>query len=58
MGATLSADFSALFDVGGIVGAIAAGLISDYTGMSAATCVGMLFVAGPMVERSLNEKFR
>lgn len=49
MSPTLSADLSTLFDVGGIIGAIAAGVISDYTGMSATTCVGMLAAAAPMV---------
>ncbi|KRT86173.1 membrane transporter [Oryctes borbonicus] len=49
MGAMLSADFSTLFDVGGIVGAILAGVVSDYTGMSATTCVSMLFLASPMM---------
>lgn len=49
LGAALSADLSTLFDVGGIVGAIAAGVISDYTGMSACTCTGMLIFAVPMV---------
>lgn len=49
MSPTLSADLSTLFDVGGIIGAIAAGVISDYTGMSATTCVGMLAIAAPMV---------
>lgn len=49
MGATYSADVSVLFDVGGIFGAIAAGAISDYSGMSATTCVGMLIFAIPMV---------
>ncbi|XP_055610274.1 glucose-6-phosphate exchanger SLC37A2 isoform X2 [Uranotaenia lowii] len=47
LGAELSADLSILFDIGGIVGAIAAGLISDYTGMSATTCTGMLALAAP-----------
>ncbi|XP_055531986.1 glucose-6-phosphate exchanger SLC37A2 isoform X2 [Wyeomyia smithii] len=47
LGAELSADLSTLFDIGGIVGAIAAGLISDSTGMSATTCSGMLFLAAP-----------
>jgi OPA family glycerol-3-phosphate transporter-like MFS transporter 1/2 len=49
MGATLSADLSTLFDVGGIVGAVAAGVISDHSGMSATTCVGMLAAAAPMM---------
>ena len=53
MGATLSADLSTLFDVGGIIGAIAAGVISDHSGMSATTCVGMLAVAAPMVSQTL-----
>ncbi|XP_058834501.1 glucose-6-phosphate exchanger SLC37A2 isoform X2 [Topomyia yanbarensis] len=47
MGAELSADISTLFDIGGIVGAIAAGMISDSTGMSASTCTGMLLLAAP-----------
>ncbi|KAI4454652.1 major facilitator superfamily transporter 16 isoform b [Holotrichia oblita] len=49
MGAALSADFSTLFDVGGIVGAILAGVVSDYSGMSATTCVVMLWGAAPMM---------
>lgn len=49
MGAKYSADLSTLFDVGGIVGAIAAGVISDTSGMSATTCVGMLFAAAPVM---------
>lgn len=49
MSPTMSADLSTLFDVGGIIGAIAAGVISDYSGMSATTCVGMLALAAPMV---------
>lgn len=49
LGAELSADLSTLFDIGGIVGAIAAGLISDYSGMSATTCTGMLALAAPAV---------
>ncbi|KAK2580084.1 hypothetical protein KPH14_012365 [Odynerus spinipes] len=45
--ATLSADLSTLFDVGGILGAIAAGVFSDYSGMSALTCAVMLHLAIP-----------
>lgn len=48
-GPSLSADISILFDVGGIFGAIAAGMVSDYTGMSATTCTVMLFLAPPVV---------
>ncbi|XP_012523580.1 glucose-6-phosphate exchanger SLC37A2 isoform X2 [Monomorium pharaonis] len=44
---TMSADLSTLFDVGGIVGAIAAGVLSDYSGMSALTCAAMLGLAFP-----------
>ncbi|XP_044017680.1 glucose-6-phosphate exchanger SLC37A2 isoform X2 [Aphidius gifuensis] len=47
--AALSADLSTLFDVGGIIGAIAAGLLSDYSGMSAVTCATMLIAAIPML---------
>ncbi|XP_034187123.1 major facilitator superfamily transporter 16 isoform X2 [Osmia lignaria lignaria] len=46
---TLSADVSTLFDVGGIAGAIAAGVLSDYSGMSALTCAVMLGFAVPML---------
>jgi len=45
----LSADLSTLFDVGGILGAIAAGYLSDVSGMSATVCTGMLFIASPIV---------
>ncbi|XP_043670631.1 glucose-6-phosphate exchanger SLC37A2 isoform X1 [Vespula pensylvanica] len=44
---TLSAYLSALFDVGGIAGAIVAGILSDYSGMSALTCAVMLGFAIP-----------
>ncbi|KAG4075300.1 hypothetical protein HA402_003091 [Bradysia odoriphaga] len=49
LGATHSADLSTMFDVGGIIGAIAAGVLSDYTGMSACTCAGMLIFAIPLL---------
>ncbi|KAL7981483.1 hypothetical protein Chor_002379 [Crotalus horridus] len=42
-------DMSTLFDVGGIIGGIMAGLISDYTGGRATTCCAMLILAAPMV---------
>ncbi|XP_076233533.1 major facilitator superfamily transporter 16 isoform X2 [Calliopsis andreniformis] len=45
--ATLSADLSVLFDVGGIAGAILAGILSDYSGMSAVTCAVMFGFAVP-----------
>ncbi|XP_012217054.1 glucose-6-phosphate exchanger SLC37A2 isoform X2 [Linepithema humile] len=45
--ATISAQLSTLFDVGGIIGAIAAGVLSDYSGMSALTCVVMFGLAFP-----------
>ena len=44
-----AAYLSTLFDVGGIVGGILAGLFSDYTGKSATTCAVMLILAIPMV---------
>lgn len=47
--ATLSADISTLFDVGGIAGAIAAGILSDYSGMSALTCAIMFAFAVPVL---------
>ncbi|XP_072303095.1 glucose-6-phosphate exchanger SLC37A2 [Eucyclogobius newberryi] len=42
-------DMSTLFDVGGIIGGILAGLVSDYTGARAATCWVMLVTAAPML---------
>lgn len=50
--AALSADLSTLFDVGGIAGAIAAGILSDYSGMSALTCGFMFILAIPMVSNN------
>ncbi|XP_023015190.1 major Facilitator Superfamily Transporter 16 isoform X5 [Leptinotarsa decemlineata] len=49
MGATLSADMSTLFDVGGIAGAIIAGVITDKSDMPASTCAFMLILAAPMM---------
>ncbi|NXT23655.1 G6PT3 protein, partial [Syrrhaptes paradoxus] len=42
-------DLSTLFDVGGILGGIFAGLISDSSGGRATTCCAMLVVAAPML---------
>ncbi|XP_067827162.1 glucose-6-phosphate exchanger SLC37A2 [Heptranchias perlo] len=42
-------DISTLFDVGGILGGILAGIVSDYTGGRATTCWVMLIVAAPML---------
>ncbi|XP_041658195.1 glucose-6-phosphate exchanger SLC37A2 isoform X2 [Cheilinus undulatus] len=42
-------DMSTLFDAGGIVGGIMAGLVSDYAGGRATTCCVMLLVAAPML---------
>lgn len=47
LGARMAADMSTLFDVGGIVGAIAAGVVSDWSEMPASTCVAMLAAAAP-----------
>lgn len=46
---TTSADLSTLFDVGGIIGGILAGFVSDKTSCSGITVVVMLFLAGPML---------
>lgn len=46
-GATMSANLSTLFDIGGIIGAIAAGVLSDSSGMSAVTCTVMFGFACP-----------
>jgi len=45
--ASTAANLSTLFDVGGILGGIAAGLISDITGKPASTCAVMLIAAIP-----------
>ncbi|XP_027801202.2 glucose-6-phosphate exchanger SLC37A2 isoform X1 [Marmota flaviventris] len=48
-GAKEAGDLSTLFDVGGIIGGIMAGLISDYTNGRATTCCIMLMLAAPMM---------
>ena len=42
-----AAYFSTLFDIGGIVGGILAGIATDYTGKSASVCALMLIAAIP-----------
>uniref|UniRef100_A0A1A7Y5W0 Solute carrier family 37 (Glycerol-3-phosphate transporter), member 1 n=2 Tax=Iconisemion striatum TaxID=60296 RepID=A0A1A7Y5W0_9TELE len=42
-------DLSTLFDVGGIVGGVLAGVISDKLGKRASTCAVMLLLAAPML---------
>ncbi|XP_013881720.1 glucose-6-phosphate exchanger SLC37A2 [Austrofundulus limnaeus] len=42
-------DMSTLFDVGGILGGILAGVVSDFTGGRASTCCVMLIAAAPML---------
>ncbi|CAF90841.1 unnamed protein product, partial [Tetraodon nigroviridis] len=42
-------DLSTLFDVGGIVGGILAGVVSDKSGKRASTCAVMLLLAAPTV---------
>ncbi|XP_066965288.1 LOW QUALITY PROTEIN: glucose-6-phosphate exchanger SLC37A2-like [Macrobrachium rosenbergii] len=44
-----SGNLSTLFDVGGIIGAITAGILRDRTGMPACTCAVMLIMAVPMM---------
>uniref|UniRef100_A0A667X702 Solute carrier family 37 member 1 n=1 Tax=Myripristis murdjan TaxID=586833 RepID=A0A667X702_9TELE len=46
-------DLSTLFDVGGIVGGILAGVISDKLGKRATTCAVMLLLAAPTVSMLL-----
>uniref|UniRef100_A0A8C4KYC7 Solute carrier family 37 member 2 n=1 Tax=Equus asinus TaxID=9793 RepID=A0A8C4KYC7_EQUAS len=48
-GAKEAGDLSTLFDVGGIIGGIVAGLISDYTNGRATICCIMLILAAPMM---------
>ncbi|KAJ6649051.1 Glucose-6-phosphate exchanger SLC37A2 [Pseudolycoriella hygida] len=49
LGAKHSAVLSTMFDMGGIIGTIAAGVLSDYTGMSVCTYAGMLLFAIPLL---------
>jgi len=49
LGPAQAASLSTLFDYGGILGGIAAGLIADRTGMSATTCSLMLILAIPLL---------
>ena len=42
-----SAVLSTLFDLGGILGGVLAGAVSDHTGMNATTCAVMLVAAIP-----------
>merc|ERR1711971_485136 len=44
-----SATLSTFFDVGGIMGGIIAGLVSDHSGMAASTCGLMLVLAIPVM---------
>uniref|UniRef100_A0A4X2M603 Glucose-6-phosphate exchanger SLC37A2 n=1 Tax=Vombatus ursinus TaxID=29139 RepID=A0A4X2M603_VOMUR len=48
-GSKEAGDLSTLFDVGGIIGGILAGIISDYTNGRATTCCVMLIVAAPLL---------
>lgn len=45
--AQLSGDLATVFDVGGIIGGITAGIMSDMTGKSATTCAIMLVLSVP-----------
>ncbi|CAL8365203.1 unnamed protein product [Lota lota] len=47
--AKMAGDMSTLFDVGGILGGIMAGVVSDYSGGRATTCCAMLILAAPML---------
>ncbi len=47
--AETAANLSTLFDIGGIVGGILAGLATDFTGKPATTCAVMLITAIPSV---------
>lgn len=47
--ASKAADLSTLFDVGGIVGGILAGVVSDLHGSRALTCAVMLLLAAPVL---------
>lgn len=49
LGPEKSAKLSTVFDYGGIIGAIAAGVLSDYTKKPASTCAGLLIFSIPTV---------
>ncbi|XP_049541016.1 glucose-6-phosphate exchanger SLC37A2 isoform X1 [Anopheles darlingi] len=49
MGPELSAHVSTVFDIGGIIGAIAAGMMSDASGKPATTCTTMMVIAAPLL---------
>lgn len=53
LGPAASARLSTVFDYGGIIGAIAAGVISDYTNKPATTCAALLVLAIPTVSWAL-----
>lgn len=55
MGATESSDLTVLFDIGGIVGGITAGVLSDHSDMPATICSGMLILAAPFVSKHIDE---
>ena len=50
IGSQKAADLSTLFDIGGIFGGILAGLLSDWTEMSAFTCAVFLILTIPSVK--------
>uniref|UniRef100_A0A672I471 Major facilitator superfamily (MFS) profile domain-containing protein n=1 Tax=Salarias fasciatus TaxID=181472 RepID=A0A672I471_SALFA len=52
--AKTAGDLSTLFDVGGIVGGVLAGVISDKLGKRASTCAVMLLLAAPTVSLQLS----
>ena len=54
MNAETAANLSALFDVGGIIGGILAGIAIDLTGKPATTCSVMLLAAIPSVSLTKN----
>eukprot|EP00117_Sycon_ciliatum_P014429 scpid35623/ scgid14689/ Putative glycerol-3-phosphate transporter 1; Glycerol-3-phosphate permease 1; Protein PHOSPHATE STARVATION-INDUCED GENE 3 len=45
----MSADLSTIFDAGGVIGGITAGVISDRGGTRGLTCVGMLVISIPLL---------
>lgn len=46
-----------VFDIGGILGAIISGVVSDYSKMPALTCTFMLAVAAPLVSFYIEKLF-
>lgn len=55
---SMAGDLATIVDVGGILGAIAAGYISDTTGSSSITCAVLLILSVPSVSEHVSYRLR